>query len=800
MPSLLTTKSPTTAAQPRTARASGGRSASAHLAAALSAILSTCAAAGARAADCPDADFAATNWQQSPKAAATAAATPLDSDIDLQVDNLDATREGDWHLNGAVTITQGERQLKTRDATYSPGLQVFSTDNAVEFSDPNVKVQGTGAQFDPDGGAKFNDAQFELRDKSLQERGNGQAQSGRGKAGRISVTPQGQLSLDDVRYTTCPPGNEDWVLKASDIDISQEAGIGTGRNVRMDFMGVPILYTPFISFPVGNERKSGFLFPDFGGSSRSGRALTVPWYWNIAPNYDATFSPTWFSKRGGKIDTEFRYMNAFGHGTFNGEYLPDDKLYGTSRSLVTFVDQSDFTRHLRLNVDASNVSDSQWFEDFGLGPEGTSILYLNRLANLSYLTDHWFASLRAQNFQTIDYPIANAYTIADADRPYTVLPQLAVRAEFPNQPFGLTLGMDGEFANFRRDDGITGMRVDIAPEIRMPLRGAGIYLEPAASWRYTAYNLNRTPDDVDSTPHRSAPVLSLDGGMVFERTSGSKGQRLQTVEPRFMYLYVPYRRNQEDLPLFDTTPADLNLVQLFRTNQYVGADRLSNANQVSIGLTSRLFDGRTGQQFIAGTIGQAYYFDTPKVTLAGETLPDSQSSDLVAELDVTAFRNWNISMGVQWDPGDTRSEKGDMHFQYRPAHDSVVNVGYRFRRDTIEQIDGSVAWPIGDKWSVYARMVYSLEDETLQQTSLPATNQEQIKDNNILDQFAGLEYRSCCWRLRLVTRRYVRNRTGDIDTSYLLQLELNGLSSVGVAADTFLERSIQGYSPRPPQP
>jgi LPS-assembly protein len=157
-------------------------------------------------------------------------------------------------------------------------------------------------------------------------------------------------------------------------------------------------------------------------------------------------------------------------------------------------------------------------------------------------------------------------------------------------------------------------------------------------------------------------------------------------------------------------------------------------------------------------------------------------------------------MGVQWDPGDTRSEKGDMHFQYRPAHDSVVNVGYRFRRDTIEQIDGSVAWPIGDKWSVYARMVYSLEDETLQQTSLPATNQEQIKDNNILDQFAGLEYRSCCWRLRLVTRRYVRNRTGDIDTSYLLQLELNGLSSVGVAADTFLERSIQGYSPRPPQP
>lgn len=792
MPSSPFTHSPTTVALRRAASAISGGIASAHLAAAITTVLSsTWFAAGAFAADCPDSDFAATQWQQSPKPATTA--TALDSDIDLKMDSLDATPEGDWNLQGEVTITQGERQLKTRDAVYSPKSETFRTDSAVEFSDPNVKVQGTGAQFDPAGGAQFDDAQFELHSQSLEERGNEQAQTGRGEAGRISVTPEGELSLDDVRYTTCPPGNQDWILKASDIDISQEAGIGTGHNVRLDFKGVPILYTPFISFPVGNERKSGFLFPDFGGSSRSGRSLTVPWYWNIAPNYDATFSPTWFTKRGGKLDTELRYLSEFGRGTFNSEYLPDDKLYGASRSLLTFVDQSDFTHNLRLNVDASNVSDSQWFEDFGLGPEGTSILYLNRLANLSYLGDHWFASLRAQNFQIIDYPVANAYTIADEDRPYTVLPQLAVRAMFPGQPYGLTMGVDGEFANFRRSDGMTGMRVDIAPEIRMPLRGAGIYLEPAASWRYTAYDLDRTASGADATPHRSAPVMSVDGGMVFERTAGSKGQRLQTVEPRFMYLYVPYRAGQEDLPLFDTTAADLNLVQLFRTNRYVGADRLGNANQMSIGLTSRLFDGRTGQQFIAGTIGQAYYFDKPKVTLAGEDLPDTQSSDIVAELDVTAFRNWNVRMGVQWDAGERRSEKGDMHFQYRPAHDRVMNLGYRFRRDTIEQVDGSVAWPIGDKWSVYARMVYSLEDETAQQGT-SATDQ-----TNTLDQFAGLEYRACCWRLRFVTRRYLRNRSGDIDTSYLLQLELNGLSSVGTAADTFLERSIQGYSSRPPQ-
>jgi len=247
-----------------------------------------------------------------------------------------------------------------------------------------------------------------------------------------------------------------------------------------------------------------------------------------------------------------------------------------------------------------------------------------------------------------------------------------------------------------------------------------------------------------------------------------------------MYLYVPYR-NQNDLPVFDTSAADLNLVQLFRTNRYVGPDRLSNANEVSIGVTSRLLSAVTGQQYLTATIGQAYYFDEPKVTLPNEVLDDRVSSDVVAEVALTAYRNWNVRMGVQFDPGQTRSEKSDILFQYQPAHDRVMNLGYRFRRDNIEQLDASVAWPLGDRWGAYGRMVYSLHDQSA------------------LDQFAGVEYRSCCWKLRVVGRRYVSNRDGDRDTSVLLQLELNGLSTVGTGADTFLERSIRGYSPQEPQ-
>jgi len=709
--------------------------------------------------DCPPPVVAASP-QASHTTPASASPPSADTPIEFEADTLEAKKDGAIDLKGDVVISQGDRKVKTRDATYDTQTQSIEVRSEVEYSDPQLKVTGTGAHVDPAGGATFEGAEFELPERNA-----------RGAASRINATRDGRLQLDHVRYTTCPVGNEDWVLHASDIDINQKAGLGIGRGVRLNFKGVPILYTPFISFPVGIERKSGFLFPTIGTSSNSGYSMSVPWYWNIAPNYDATFLPTWYSKRGFRLDTEARYLTDSSTGMLRADWLPDDKEFGAARSLLHFTDRSDFTDHLRLDIDAANASDSQWFEDFGLGPEGTSISYLNRSADLTYLDDVWVAVLRAQNLQTIDDA-----GIPPDERPYQLLPQLFVHAQFPERPYGLMFGLDGELEDFTHNFQplVTGWRFDVAPEVRLPLRGAGVYLEPAASWRYTAYQLDDVAPDQDRTPHRSAPILSLDGGLVFERLWGSRLQRLQTLEPRFKYLYVPFR-DQDDLPVFDTNPADLNVVQLFRTNRYVGADRLADANQVSIGVTTRMLDSRSGEQYIAATIGQADYFSPPRVALPGETL-SSSSSDIIAELDLRAYQHWNVSMGIQYDPHETESEKGDVQLQYRPENDRVANLSYRFRRGNIEQLDGSVAWPLARDWSLYARMVYSLQDE------------------KTLDQFAGLEYRSCCWRLRVVGRRYVSDRTGDLDTSVLLQLELNGLSSVGVGADAFLERSIRGYS------
>jgi LPS-assembly protein len=689
--------------------------------------------------------------------AATAA-----EDIIVESDRATALLNEDVYLlEGDVVVTQGKRKILTKDARIDQRSGTFSVETPIEYSDPNLTVTGDSARLEPDGSAVFEGARFELP-----------ATNARGSADRIRANAAGQISLDHVRYTTCPLGREDWLITASDIDINQRSGIGTARNARLDFKGVPILYTPFISFPVGNERKTGFLMPTPASSARSGASLSVPWYWNIAPNYDALFTPTWYAKRGLRLDAQFRYLTQLGRGALNVDYLPDDKEFGDERVRVRFADQTNFSDRLRLDTEAANVSDRAWFEDFGLGPEGTSITFLDRYTNLTYLGNEWRAILRAQNFQVIDDAIDPTL------RPYTVLPQFAVTASLPDRPFGLTYGLDFEIANFAHsyDEAVTtGWRIDAAPEIRMPLRGRGVYIEPAASFRYTSYKLEN-PTGPDDSPSRSAPIFSVDSGLIFERLWGAKQQRLQTLEPRLMYVYVPYR-DQDDLPTFDTGIADLNLVQLFRTNRYVGADRLADANQLSVGLTSRLLDAETGTEWLSATVGQTYYFETPRVTLPQEDIDETGSSDIIAELDLRAYGDWTIGMGMQWDPTATRSEKGDVHLQYRPAFDRVANLGYRFRRGNVEQVEGSVAWPIGDQWSAYGRMVYSLED------------------SQALDHFAGLEYRSCCWRFRIVARRYVSNRTGDFDTSVLLQLELNGLSSVGDEADAFLERSIWGYSP-----
>jgi LPS-assembly protein len=685
---------------------------------------------------------------------------PDDPRINVTSDKGDLGREGDATLEGNVNIRMGQRLLKADQAHIDATKRNVNLTGQVEYLDPQLHVFGTGGSFGGQGTGEFQGATFELIDRSV-----------RGAAADARLLENGTINLTDVRYTACPPGIDDWGLQASKISIDQKNHVGTGRNVRLDFKGVPIFYTPWLSFPVGDERKSGLLFPTIGTSGKTGTLVAVPWYWNIAPNEDATLTTRYYSRRGLRLDPEFRYLTERSRGVLSGEYLYRDDVTGDSRSYVELRHVTRFESQTRLLIDAANVSDSNYFEDFGVGFEGTSITFLNRMAELRHDTEHWSVLARTQDYQVIDNGLA------DVDHPYTILPQVRADGQWRNLPGGLSAGFLADATNFTRNVGPQGVRVEAEPSVAWRTDRNGAFLAAGASWNYLQYALNDVGSGPDA-PSRSAPIASIDGGFVLERNAGASGQRVQTLEPRLLYLYVPYRK-QDDLPVFDTGVPDLNLVQLFRNNRYVGSDRLGDANQVSLGITTRLLDAVHGRQYLSATLGQAFYIEQPRVRLPNEPVADRNASDIVAEIDLAAFKNWNARFGYQWNPDQTRTERSEVFVQYRPQTDRVVNLGYRFRRDLLEQFDVSTAWPINAQWRGFARWVYS------------------ISENKSLDQFVGVEYSSCCWALRLITRRFVSSRTGASDTSVGLQLELKGLSNVGVDNEAFLREAIRGYSPLP---
>jgi LPS-assembly protein len=713
---------------------------------------------------------------------------------DIKTDKATVGADGIVTLNGHVIALQGRRQIRTNELQYDKNNNSLRTQGGIDYTDPLVHVTGSGGSYSPTAGASFRSARFNLVHRSA-----------RGAAREMRLTPQGIIGLEHVTFTTCPVNDQSWVLRAARITLDTRARVGTGRDARIDFEGVPILYLPWVSFPLGNVRKSGFLFPTVGNTSRGGAQLSVPWYWNIAPNADFTFQPTEYSRRGADIGGDFRYLTRRQQGELDWDYLPNDATYHSSRGRVHLVNVTQLPGDFRLTLDGEDVSDTQYFEDFSSGPEGTSTPFLDRRAVLSYRDVHWDFEGMAQQFQTIDS------TLPLDERPYARVPDLTLSADYGWGPGDvLRYGFDSEVVDFRRATGVTGWRLDLHPTTSLNIVGPGYFVRPSIAWRATQYQLSNTPPGTPSAPSRTLPIASLDTGLQLERAAGSRGQRTVTLEPRVMYLYVPYR-NQTDLPVFDTAVPDLDPVELFRTNRYVGADRVGDANQVSVGVTTRLLNALDGRQYLTATFGQEFYFATPRVTLPGELPRTDRRSDLVAQLALTAFQHWSANAALQWNPQTEQTQRALVQVQYHPAADRVINVGYRFERGifeevalatgqvaaqtdlcgtpvspscNVQQVEVSSAWPIGRSWSVFARAVYSLAD------------------HEALERFAGFEYRACCWSLRLGARRYVgarpttsTARTGPQDTGIWLQLELTGLASVGSASDASLEEAIPGYTP-----
>jgi LPS-assembly protein len=720
-----------------------------------------------------------------------------DGVIDVRSDHFQAAVEGNADFKGHVVVRQGDRQIQADEIQYNSKTNAFKTDSSLEYEDPLIKITGNGGDYSPTLGADFRSATFDLQQRPA-----------RGTADAMKLTPEGVIDLKGVRFTTCPKAEESWQIKAKSVTLDTGARIGEARSATVEFEGVPILYLPWLSFPLSNDRKSGFLYPTIGNNSRSGASVSIPYYWNIAPNADLTFEPIEYSRRNVDLGGEARYMNATDRGEIQWNFLPHDSVFNAGRSRFKITNAMELPDNFRFSVDAENVSDTHYFEDFAQGPEGTSTAFLQQQAKVTYRDENWKVDAEVQHYRTMDY------TLDEPDRPYARLPSLGVSADFGlGAADQLRYGFESEVVNFHRsvtpieldtdllspthgqllpvclrvpNPCVNGWRLDVMPEVSLDFDAPGYFIRPGVAWRATQYELDNTQPGQETAPLRTLPIASFDTGLLFERDVGSHDQRRITLEPRMLYLYVPYR-NQDQLPMFDTGLPDLDPVELYRNNRYVGADRVGDANQVSLGITSRLLDSHDGRQFLTATIGQIYYFSNPRVLLPDqyvdgvptptETLRTDNRSDFVAQVALTAFQNWSADLGVQWNPQTSQTERSEVNVQYKTSGQSVVNLGYRYQRDVLEQVELSSSWPVDDAWNVFVRGIYS------------------IQDHKSLERFAGFEYRACCWRVRLGGRSFVSNRTGSSDTGVYLQLELTGLASVGSESDSFLTTAIRGYVP-----
>jgi len=694
-------------------------------------------------------------------------AAPLEDPdtVQLEVGSLEAEmgEQPTVSLSGGILLRRADKLAGADSAHYDPATRSLYLTGDVRFEDPGTQIRSDSAEFEYDSGRiGFSGAEFWMG-----------SNNSRGAADRLQISQDGLLQLDDVSYTTCPPGSNDWLLQASDIDLDSRNGTGTARGVKLRFQGIPILYAPYLSFPISDARKTGVLTPEIGSTSRSGNEIVVPLYWNIAPNYDATFTPRVLTDRGVQMQGQFRYLTKAHNGVVDAEYLNDDKLDGVSRSYIGIDHTSLFRRRLRGKVEFREVSDNQYFEDLGGSLSTSTTTHLNRSVRFDFHTDNLSLFGQVQDYQTIDD------AIVPEDEPYRRLPQLLARGHWSDLWLGSTIRFDGEAVNFDRDVGVTGWRFNARPELALPMARPGVFFTPAVALDYTTYDLDNTAPGQIANPDRVLPIASIDTGIVLERiTNGSTRKRLQTIEPRLLYVHVPFK-DQSNLPVFDTITPDLNLVQLFRKNRFLGVDRIADTDQLSVGLTSRVLDVATGRELASGTIGQVRYFNTSNVTLPAAPTFSDKSSDYIAELRFLLLRNVNFDLGHQWGTGNRGTTQSQARLQYRPAENRIVNLAYRFRRDSLEQGDVSWSWPLSRKWNFVGRYNYSFRDE------------------KPLEEFYGLEYESCCWGLRMVTRRYISTRDGTRDTTYGLQLVLKGMASVGTAADKLLERGILGYSADP---
>lgn len=684
-----------------------------------------------------------------------------ENNLSIEAGSIQAELGGRVDIQEKIKVTSGLSTITAEEASYDETAGVLQIPKSVVFENPDLIIFGESAKLlTKEKTTIIDGADYQILSIPA-----------RGTARQIRVENGANIELDEVTYSTCTSVDNSWELSAKKIVINNQSGEGKARNLVLRLKDIPIIYLPYLSFPINDQRKTGLLVPNLGRSSKRGLEISLPYYWNLAPNIDLTTTPTLMAKRGVQLSAELRFLTAIQGGITQIDYLPNDDIYKKDRTYISHRQTINLPSNWRMKLNGEYASDNSYFEDLTGTMSSTSRTHLLREIQLEHYSENWIMEIGMDHYQMIDD------SIIDEEKPYRRLPYFNFSGMWGNKALGLNYALDSEVVFFDKPETISGSRFHVMPEVSAPLNFNGIKITPSMAMDFTKYNLHTANDNSHSmssvSPERAVPIYSLDLTGVFQKT-WKNGRYLQTLEPRILRVYIPYR-NQDDFPIFDTIVPDMNGIQLFRKNRYVGQDRLGDTSQISYGITTKVVDANNGNSLFGLTLGQIRYFKDRKVALPSESKLTQDSSGYMAMMNMKINKNWSVKLGHMWNTHSNTSMKTTARFQYKSKQSEIFNVAYRYRRNMLKQLDASFSWPVRDHWNVVGRYNYS------------------ILDRKVLERFVGLEYESCCWGIRVISRKHLAYRNGDTDTSFSIEFVFKGLSDIGDPVENLLDRGILGY-------
>ena len=689
--------------------------------------------------------------------------------LELEADDIDLPDSNTVELKGKAYAQQGPQKISADKIRYSKNDNQVDAQGGVEVYSPyGDRFYSDGLELEMDTfTGTANNIDYVVADRTYTPKlENNAFAMARGNAASAEFLGHDLMEFQDVVYTNCAEGNDDVIIKANNLVLDHATGTGTARNATLRLLGVPIFYTPYISFPISSERKSGLLAPTFGSDSEEGFFVGIPYYFNISPGMDATLTTNYFSERGLQLSGEFRYLTETAEGELDVEYLPGDDLQTEpddeeDRGAVTFYHEQDITDSLVGEIDFQWATDEDYYDDFSNNLFLNSATHLIRRGRLNYYGDIFRTEVGVLDYFTVDE------TIAEESRPYDLLPYINVTGKERNGLYGLTYELDASATQFDRDSTVDGWRYFLNPSVSLPLKEIYGYVTPKLGLNYASYSLNNAEPGEEDSPYRYVTTASVDSGLFFEREFNWVDRpHIQTLEPRLFYLYIP-EEDQAAIPNFDTSELTLNnFTNIFRENRFIGEDRIGDTNQLTVGVTSRLLDGDTGVQRGEFSVGQIYYLSDREIDLTSDNANiDRSSSDFLAEASVDLYSDWTLYGFASWDTDNSENNNRRFRINYGDEEigENYFNLGYFFNRSTLgvesESIDLNAGWRINSNWSLYAQDIYSLSDSENRYVS------------------AGIRYDACCWKVTVGGERRF-DKSSDQRDSFFVTLEFTGLTKI----------------------